>query len=101
MEVEKAKWREPYQGFFSVSFQSPTYWEERRCFKVSGDYLGSAINNSWKCYFSQEIILNGLQIASFLMILVEKRSKKGSVDTSSVGHTPLTQLSIFSLFNRY
>ena len=33
--------------------------------KCRGDYLGSAIYNSWKCYFSQEIILNGLQIASF------------------------------------
>ena len=66
-EVEggKAKRREPLQGFFSVSFLSPTYWEERGCFKVSGDYLGSATYNSWKCYFSQEIILNGLQIASF------------------------------------
>ena len=65
VEVGKAKRREPLQGFFSVSFLSPTYWEERGCFKVSGDYLGSAIYNSWKCYFSQEIILNGLQIASF------------------------------------
>ena len=65
VEVGKAKRREPLQGFFSVSFPSPTYWEERGCFKVSGDYLGSAIYNSCKCYFSQEIILNGLQIASF------------------------------------
>ena len=41
--------------------------------------------------------LNGLQIVSFRMILVEKPSKKGSVDTSSVGHTSLTHFSIFSL----